>query len=383
MDVKTIWITCVLVLVMSACKHIDTESADVSQIYFKESDGNATFADLFDVISIIPLETSDGCMLSDVMKVVAYDHRFYVYDEGAFPSLYIFNDDGMYYSRAGNYGKGHGEYSFIYDFTIDKVTGKIVVLSLKGTVIVYDLDGRYLFSKQLTDDVALRNIACNDDGYVCSTNHAGFSAGEYDLLYFFGHEFNFVTRKLNAGTRSTPPSHYVPSPLQGCNDTVYYFDFDENCFHIIKTDEGMDMHTYQVKTARPYSSEDIVKGNLEEHVLDYDIINESIYANGKIYGWMDFQNRLCHFQYTLACDSLFLTSYGLFKPTEIYYDGNDFYSVIPSDIFLSLVDDSYPEAAFRDALLESLGTDRNKVTIDSNHVIMRFKAKSKAKRNAS
>lgn len=125
MDVKTTWITCMLVLVMSACKHIDTESADVSQIYFKESDGNATFADLFDVISIIPLESSDSCMLSDVMKVVAYDHRFYVYDEGAFPSLYIFNDDGMYYGRAGNYGKGHGEYSFIYDFTIDKVTGKI------------------------------------------------------------------------------------------------------------------------------------------------------------------------------------------------------------------------------------------------------------------
>lgn len=89
---------------------------------------------------VIPLETSDDCLIRSIDKISKVSEGFLILDRKAGRILH-FNHDGSYVGKIDRVGRGPGEYMFISDF--DVVDDQIHVLDV-DRVLVYDIDGNPL-----------------------------------------------------------------------------------------------------------------------------------------------------------------------------------------------------------------------------------------------
>ena len=99
--------------------------------------------DLFYKVEIIPLETSDSCLLVSIDKIVNVDGLLYIFD-GRRPALYVFDEKGAFVRQISRWGDGPGEHLLISDFIVDKKQQTIGLLSPNGYMGMYDLYGRFI-----------------------------------------------------------------------------------------------------------------------------------------------------------------------------------------------------------------------------------------------
>ena len=99
--------------------------------------------DLFSKVEIIPLETSDSCLLVSIDKIVNVDGLLYIFD-GRRPALYVFDEKGAFVRQISRWGDGPGEHLLISDFIVDKKQQTIGLLSPNGYMGMYDLYGRFI-----------------------------------------------------------------------------------------------------------------------------------------------------------------------------------------------------------------------------------------------
>ena len=102
-----------------------------------------SFEDLFSKIEILPLETSDSCLLVDIEKIVQVDSLLYIFDNRR-PALYVFDEKGGFVRQISRWGDGPGDYLLISDFILDKNRRNIGLLSPYGYMVIYDLCGRFV-----------------------------------------------------------------------------------------------------------------------------------------------------------------------------------------------------------------------------------------------
>lgn len=102
-----------------------------------------SFEDLFSKIEIIPLETSDSCLLVDVEKIVQVDSLLYIFDSRR-PALYVFDEKGAFVKQISQWGSGPGDHLLISDFMVDKKQQTIGLLSPNGHLGMYDLGGEFI-----------------------------------------------------------------------------------------------------------------------------------------------------------------------------------------------------------------------------------------------
>lgn len=77
----------IFIMLLFACTSRDKNEIPTLSVDLHSSD--VSFEDLFSKIEIIPLETSDSCLLVDVEKIVHVDSLLYVLDSRR-PALYVF-----------------------------------------------------------------------------------------------------------------------------------------------------------------------------------------------------------------------------------------------------------------------------------------------------
>ena len=99
--------------------------------------------DLFSKVEIIPLETSDSCLLVSIDKIVNVDGLLYIFD-GRRPALYVFDEKGAFVRQISRWGDGPGDHLLISDFIVDKKQQTIGLLSPNGYMGMYDLYGRFI-----------------------------------------------------------------------------------------------------------------------------------------------------------------------------------------------------------------------------------------------
>jgi hypothetical protein len=104
---------------------------------------NLSIKDMWDKIELVPLETTEECMISSLTDVVYRDNIYYVLDEQQ-SSLFLFSDDGKYINKIQRQGRGPGEYMMLYDFEINPFTGNIELLNPRGEILVYDRDCNFI-----------------------------------------------------------------------------------------------------------------------------------------------------------------------------------------------------------------------------------------------
>ena len=132
-------------LIISICLVSCSESKNHSiagEIYKVDLDVKVNpFDEIFSHAEVIPLETTDSCLIVYQSKVFPVKDKYYVYDELGKQKLFVFDKDGKFQGCIGRHGKGPGEYYAIYDCLVDAEKEIVYMLSVFGRIKQYSLNG--------------------------------------------------------------------------------------------------------------------------------------------------------------------------------------------------------------------------------------------------
>lgn len=116
--------------------------------------------DLFAKVEVIPLETSDSCLIKEIGRVIETDSFIYLFDVNR---VLKFNSDGSFVNSIGRRGRGPGEYIYVTDFDIDKSNGDISILCPFGYVYDYASDGKFIDRHSLAYRRNYQNLVSYND----------------------------------------------------------------------------------------------------------------------------------------------------------------------------------------------------------------------------
>ncbi|QIA06554.1 6-bladed beta-propeller [Draconibacterium halophilum] len=131
------------IIVLFGCKKSKQEKFSYSIDLDKQLENEIPFSDVFEDIQIIQLETNKESLIQRVGKVQILNSKFYVFDQDQ-SALLIFDSDGNFIKKIREIGRGPEEYSEITDFNLNKNREQIELLSPRGIIISYDLDGNFI-----------------------------------------------------------------------------------------------------------------------------------------------------------------------------------------------------------------------------------------------
>lgn len=102
------------------------------------------FYSVFDSITYISLETVEDNEIGEISRILYHNSKYIVVDRVT-NIVFIFKDDGEYYSKIEAIGNGPGEYVQITDIAINKFDEIVKILdAMQGKIISYDLNGRFI-----------------------------------------------------------------------------------------------------------------------------------------------------------------------------------------------------------------------------------------------
>jgi hypothetical protein len=132
MKKKSIFLISLLIcfLLVSSCKkkrgNVVSLAQEVISIYDSDLKERYKASDVFDSVTLIPLETVDESLIGDVSKITMTDSSIYVLDQQS-QSVLKFNRQGKFLCKINRVGVGPNEYMELEDFTLTG-SGNILML---------------------------------------------------------------------------------------------------------------------------------------------------------------------------------------------------------------------------------------------------------------
>lgn len=139
MNKKLLSISGLLLLLFSACNTVDT-GVLLNHFQTPQEDHPALTRLFSDQYAIIPLETTDDCLLGAITKIKKHKGHYYISTTDG-KSLYRFNEQGQFINALHKQGQGPGEYIRIEDFDVYEIDGKQEIwISDNKNLKIYDAD---------------------------------------------------------------------------------------------------------------------------------------------------------------------------------------------------------------------------------------------------
>jgi hypothetical protein len=225
---KYIYYSIALLYLFSSCKNkanhdkqtIEKTVIDLTQKSFYIS--GAAFKDF----SYVKLETTNECLLDQLMKVVCTDYRIYALSIVT-PTVFIFDREGKYLSQI-KMGQGPGEVLFVSDINVKD--GKLYVLDMYKTLKEYDLDGNFIQDKRKFE-ANYFSFAFTPAGIYLTDPNINMKS-DYNVHFYSdsGQKKYFLpkedwARNMRIMTSDCWKGQYFTWPL---SDIIYQIDFQSN-----------------------------------------------------------------------------------------------------------------------------------------------------------
>lgn len=292
---------------------------------------NCSFKDYLKMTACVPIEEPTDYHIDRVTKVEVYNGDYYVLSASDVAGLMVFNKDGKFVRKIANKGNGRGEYTRIFDFTIDKKNNRILMLCDNASnVKIYDLQGEYLDSK-LISEASFRSIACINGKILCTTDHQGFTKSN-NLFYLFDEKFNLVKSGTEVSDNNMGVTSLIPSSLKVCGEKFVYSDFYTHTLYVLNDDGEIENgFQYEKESLMPMKYFKNFK-SFEENQFKCDFIfNNALYKDKCITSYKNgrsMQLSICGF------DGKKMVNRSLkgICPDFVGYDGEQIVSVLPLDM---------------------------------------------------
>lgn len=146
---KSVTLLFVLCFLFS-CRSSRNEKTENAYTINVDEAQKSDFYSMFDSMTYIPLETIEDHEIGKIDRVLYHDGKYFILD-GLTNKVFVFKNDGKYYSVIDAVGNGPGEYVQITDITIDKFNNVVKILdSMQNKIVSYDLEGHFIGETKLS-----------------------------------------------------------------------------------------------------------------------------------------------------------------------------------------------------------------------------------------
>lgn len=188
-----------------------------------ETEKQITFSSIFRDFKIVPLETSDKCLIGNISQIEIFNDTIYVLDSSIAKALFVFDNKGKFIRKIGTVGKGPGEYINPLSFTFDEKNSQIQILDRKK-IIKFNNNGELIGEIILNKEDAPKYIACLDG--VTYVDHQIFQSRESS------HLLSSIDNSGNILNKWLPYQSYVKGFRQPLNTTNHLVKTTQNIKYV-------------------------------------------------------------------------------------------------------------------------------------------------------
>jgi hypothetical protein len=205
---KTIFFTALLSFMLYGCG-TNTEKHDIALNNVNlHNIRNKAFSDGFNLVEIIPLETTDESLIKDIKRIIKADSVLIILNDD-FEVMLFDSRNGKFINHIKNIGIGPYEYSKILDIAFDKESRQIIIYDESNKLLYYSVDGKPVNIKKISDGI-FQNILCKNNGIICYNNLEEGSS----LIQIYDVNKNTFNSKLKKQTTSFPMFLYGPQIVE-------------------------------------------------------------------------------------------------------------------------------------------------------------------------
>lgn len=223
-----------------------------------------SYSAIFEELEFIPLETTEECLLGDLVDVKYDDGLYFLMDKSH--KILVFNEEGKFVVQIGREGHGPGEFTFASKFFVDRKDNMVGVLDYgKRDVHKYNYEGKYIGSIRMTDEFMFcDDIECNSDGTLLVSfrmpfqgTNAGFefrivreNQGEYEVVE------RLLPYKYDGGEEPFKPAYSNLSYYSA--HTHFYTSLSDVIYGY---SDGVVAPRYKIKGPKPFIEDDFLEKN--------------------------------------------------------------------------------------------------------------------------
>ena len=138
---KKIFVFAAVVVISLMCVNAQNNSAMTSS---QKITIQQFMKDYISSVDFIPLETTDGSLLGDVLKVEYADNSYFILHEVGYDKMLArFDANGKFLGSIGTQGRAGNEYLNINDFALSHDSREVYIFDSYARVIVYGYDGKH------------------------------------------------------------------------------------------------------------------------------------------------------------------------------------------------------------------------------------------------
>lgn len=210
------WSICVIFVTVTACTaSMEEVETGVEVITVQNSDGPLPIdlKDIVDSIEYVVLETTDSCLLSDILCAKRDGDFYFVRDT---KGLYIFDREGRFLNEISNRGPGPEEYIYLDNFYLDRDKKQVcLILSAQKRILRYDYRGKYIGAYTIEDGSSGFSCARVDNAgnlivYYPLCNEGNKRNNGYGLLRLNNDEIPISAESLLSGIEISTGNIYYP-----------------------------------------------------------------------------------------------------------------------------------------------------------------------------
>ncbi len=179
-----------------------------------EENAKLKFSDFVKSIELTPLETTEGCLINTIGKIIKYKDYYYIGSASTrIEKILVFNEDGKFLYQLDKRGSGPDEYIAIGDFDVIKDFQVAITSNDNQSMYTYDLvSDSCVFRKKL--DIYPQNILFKDGYFYIQRGGTAFLPNDDYLVYKYNQEGAIIdclfkgdelTRKMTTYTSSVRP----------------------------------------------------------------------------------------------------------------------------------------------------------------------------------
>lgn len=120
----------------------NNENLYVVDLDVPAEDSCINYSSIFSNVKTIILETNKDPFVGSISKLMVFDKFLFILDSQT-KSLLVFDDTGKFVQKIGAFGRGPGEYTRVFDFTID-TDNRIIYLLCNLVINKYRMDGTFI-----------------------------------------------------------------------------------------------------------------------------------------------------------------------------------------------------------------------------------------------
>lgn len=150
MKIKNISILLLSIFVILGCnqkpeKQSTTKDPIIIQIPELTSAKVLLLSDVCESVRLVPLETTEVCIIGQVREIKSYRDRFFIRDYSDSRPILEFDSTGKFITQIGGIGNGPGEYPQSGGMAINHALDQILISNpARKNILHYDFDGNFI-----------------------------------------------------------------------------------------------------------------------------------------------------------------------------------------------------------------------------------------------